>query len=67
MTKKQFACIETAKDVMARIRDVAIYGQDACENYDSVYYKLCEIEEMACSWLGDFCDTDPNYKYNKGE
>ena len=65
MTKKQYACILKAKEVISAIQTLSIYGQEACENYDTAYYKLCDIEDMCDSWLADFCDVDPNWKPTK--
>ena len=51
--------VEDYQDKMGELREAissiltaSIHGQDACTNYDSAYYRLCDIEEICTQILG---------------
>ena len=60
MTKKQYAFIIKAKESIKEIRSLSIRGQGACGNYDGVYHRLADIEDICDEFLKDFEDTEPN-------
>lgn len=63
MTKKQYACIESAKEIIAKIQELAYYG-DIDGDGQYARDKCYEIDMLCRGWLDDFKDTDPNF-YNK--
>ena len=63
MTKKQYACIMQAKEVMKEIRSLAIHAQDACRSLGDDYHAMSRIESICDKFLDDFGDVDPNWTW----
>lgn len=57
MTKKQYAFICKAKELIKDVRLLSIRGQDG--DYDTAYHILCRIEDKCDEFLKDFEDTEP--------
>lgn len=58
MTRKQYACIKRAISIVQQIKVLAINGQDVCENYNTAYFLLDQIERLCNMFLDDFEDTE---------
>lgn len=60
MTKKQYAFIIKAKELIKEIRKQSIWAQDESGRLDNSYYTLSRIEGMCDDFLNDFENTAPN-------
>ena len=64
MTKKAFASIKSAQEVMAQIEQLA---EQVAHKPTTAYATVKQIKELASKWNNDFQDVDPAWQPPKNQ
>lgn len=59
MTKKSFAAIKSAQEVMCQIQQLA---EAVAHKPTTAYATMKQIQELAAKWNADFGDVDPAWR-----